>query len=135
MAEVPVITVEKSFLGVTLTQGGLVARWEKPALPIAHVGCKLLATLKKDIRAVSGLEQHYNDTLDKRWKQQKDATRRLAGALAAGLRETGLTGATLIDTMRKGSDYWRPGNLLRQAAEAAREEHGFDVNFLREDDI
>jgi len=62
---------------------------------------------------------------------REKATERLGRTLAEGLAGRGLAGVDLWDTMRTGSDYWRPGGLLTQAA-ASR---GLDVRYLRRDDL
>ena len=47
----------------------------------------------------------------------------------------GQVGIVLLDTMRKGSDYWRPGSLLTQVADCIRQgvSEGCAVIYVRDD--
>ncbi|MGO9109718.1 MAG: hypothetical protein ACLP9L_10830, partial [Thermoguttaceae bacterium] len=101
--------------------------------------CKLLGTLLDDSRKNSwSFPSDLAAGWDKArpyWRDKKDAVPRLANALLTATNESGLNGLVLVDTMRKGSDYWRPGNLLTQTADRIRQEasQDWDVTYARDD--
>lgn len=124
---------------------GLSATWNSNLVPIAHLGCKtldkLLSGYKGDVRRDLG--KKLDGRFAKGWRDNSAATPRVADALACGIAQANtalggghvLQGAVLWDTMRKGSDYWRPGNLLTDVADAVRENHRWEVAFQREDQL
>jgi len=111
----------------------VLAAGERPVV-LAHLGCKHLKHVKGAPAA-----------LKKRWDAAAPGWRRApeggsagavgaalaAGVLAARRERPEVGGVEVVDTMRLGSDYWRPGRLLSQAAEAA----GVAVTFWRDDDL
>lgn len=56
------------------------------------------------------------------WKLSSDVTFMLGQALAKLIKSSEIKGLKLIDTMRTGSDYWRPGNVLTNAVNAMSKE-------------
>src|SRR5262249_42425 len=61
-------------------------------------------------------------------------TKRLGRELAATMKRTNVEGMVLWDTMRKGSDSWRPGAFQTMAADHLRALHpNLDVSYARED--
>lgn len=95
-------------------------------LCMGHFGCKLLGTLKS-------IPVNLASTLPKGWKSTKDAKLKLSQSLQVTLGMSKLEGAVLWDTMRTGSDYWRPGKLLLDAVEMLPPEFQKNVSYARED--
>jgi hypothetical protein len=136
------LTVDES---VSFRLGGRHATWNSTTIPIAHMGCKTLAKLlepykgdtKKTVRA------RFDQLFPAGWDNPNDGKRRLATAIAQSVEMTHrsyppdchLQGAVFWDTMRKGSDYWRPGKLLTEVAEIIRQEHGLQASYQRDDTI
>lgn len=115
---------------VVVSDGGLVAEARSP-LWFGHLGCKRLATVKKD-RADARKKARDKGQVEPAeipaaiftawdracpgWASPKAGAAEGAGdALARGLAVSGASSIELWDTMRSGSDYWRPGALLSQA--------------------
>ena len=108
-------------------------------LCFAHFGCRLLATLLEDFKKKSWpfpneLAAAWNKARP-RWRDKKDAVARLADALRTATDACGLHGLVLLDTMRNGSDYWRPGKLLTDTVDRIRHEasQDWDVTYARDD--
>ena len=108
-------------------------------LCFAHFGCKLLGTLLDDFKKNSwpfpGDLAAAWDKARPGWRDKKEAVGRLADSLRTATDVCGFHGLVLVDTMRKGSDYWRPGNLLTQAADQIRQKASQDwsVTYCRDD--
>lgn len=127
--------------GVTWQRGGLSARWPSTTIPIAHLGCKILGRLLSSHKGAEKIAvREMFAKLPKGWDSLRDGNQRMADAIAKALKlanakcsdECRLRGAVLWDTMRKGSDYWRPGKLLTEVAELLRQ-HEHEVSYQRED--
>ena len=108
-------------------------------LCFAHFGCKLQATLLEDFKRKSWpfpgeLAAAWNKARPG-WRDKKNAVPRLADALCTATEACGLHGLVLLDTMRNGSDYWRPGKFLTQTADRIRQEasQDWDVTYARDD--
>jgi hypothetical protein len=70
------------------------------------------------------------------WRNDKDVTDRVARSLVNAMREANLDGLSLWDTMRNGSDYWRPGNLLLKVANIIRASTpGAEISYSRADEL
>jgi hypothetical protein len=72
------------------------------------------------------------DRKDPQWRRAgaKGATHRVGRALHHAVGRARANGVDLWDTMRGGSDYWRPGKLLSEAGQVM---DGDQVTFQRED--
>ena len=101
---------------------------------IGHMGCGLVARLKPKTDdptyqpTMDFLDSQYGER--KVWGKNKDATKKLGAAFAA------LAGRTkwnfnLVDTMRNGSEAWRPGGFLTTAVDHARALMGEHENVNR----
>lgn len=111
--------------------GGLAARVDRARVRFAHLGCKLLGTIKE---VPAEQADCWDRQFGRAWKDKQHATERLAKALAATAEQAQVDGVMLWDTMRQGSDYWRPGNLLSKAADHLRRlRPGCEVTYARED--
>lgn len=91
-------------------------------LRVGHLGCKVLRTALEDLKKAGAT---LPDSVARLWDREAPDWRKApssgaAGAVALALRRTLATtnalGLELWDTMRGGSDYWRPGKLLSEAA-------------------
>ena len=113
---------------------------------LAHFGCRLLGTLAtKDKKLISdgeGLTQEQMANWDAKfgnrpaWRDAKDSVGRLAETLRKAAVSARCKSVTLWDTMRRGSDYWRPGKLLTDAAnQLAASEVPVDVDYHRREDL
>jgi len=115
--------------------GGTVSRCRVPpeGIPMGHLGCR---HIRKTIDRLSDLPERLEDELDEKygpsWRRPGDAVGCVVSALEFAAGAARLGGALLIDTMRGGSDYWRPGKLLTDVAACLRE-GGLDVSYARED--
>lgn len=130
--------------------GQLHATWangHREALPssrvaLAHLGCQLLKNVKVEripARIRDRLEQAHGR---RGWRGATvGATNQVGAVLAKALtalseEPAAFIGVSLIDTMRGGSDYWRPGNLLSAAADTLRElRPSAVVEYLRYDEL
>ena len=124
---------------ITAVHENIMASVPGNTLCFAHFGCKLLGTLLDDFKKNSwafpdDLAAAWN-TARPGWRDKKDAVPRLADALLAANKACGSQGLVLCDTMRKGSDYWRPGNLLTKTADGIRHKapQGWVVTYARDD--
>lgn len=122
---------------VIFREGGLVAEVPHAQVRFAHMGCMLLGKVhdKKQPLPEEVVEEFVRRHGPK-WHKTEDATGQLGATLGSAARASGLTGLVLIDTMRNGSDAWRPGAFLSAAAEYARRANpGLRVAYAREDDL
>ena len=119
------------------TWGGTRALYEPSGAPVslAHLGCQ---HVRKSVKKVSELPDSVREQCERKygssWSKQRPAVETLAGAVSHGAESVGLSGAMLVDTMRTGSDYWRPGKLLSDVANSLRA-RGLDVAYAREDAV
>jgi len=104
---------------------------------LADLGCKLLGTLPKETHDVTKIDPDANEEKKVKvkkyeinsdlqaswtqcchdWKNTQGAQIKMGDAFISVLNQHSVNGLTLIDTMRTGSDYWRPGKLLSGAIE------------------
>jgi hypothetical protein len=116
-------------------RGGIVARCAMPGgrLPIAHLGCQ---HIRNSIKKVSGLPAIIREPLDRKygssWSKVGRAAECVTAAVAFAVVKAGLDGATLVDTLRFGCDYWRPGKLVTEVADSLRK-RGLEMAYARED--
>jgi hypothetical protein len=96
---------------------------------LAHMGCKLLGTVK----VPADLAAEWDRDLPRNWRSKKNPKERLARSLCDAAGMSGLGGVELWDTMRRGSDYWRPGKLLTDVADLMRGMGVDDIGYRRED--
>ena len=116
--EHPVAQVVEGLMTATVTSG---------TLRIAHVGCSLPATClpsKKDSYELHAtvetfLDHQYGSR--KNWKTSLKSTSLLGRSLRCLTQVSGANGIHLVDTMRGGSDYWRPGKLLSDGVQEMRQ--------------
>lgn len=131
---------------ITVTANDITAVYENTiasvpgkSLCFAHFGCKLLGTLHDDLKrdSWSGLDDLVAawNTARPGWRNREQAFAQLADALLAATTACGSHGLVFCDTMRKGSDYWRPGNLLTRTADRIRQKATQDcvVTYARDD--
>jgi hypothetical protein len=103
-------------------------------ISIAHLGCKHIRNDAKLAELPASLKEDLDRKYGAAWKKPPRAADLVVAAVAAGVGAAGLSGATLVDTMRRSSDRWRPGNLLSDVAKALRD-RGLEVAWAREDAI
>ena len=123
--------------GCQVTDRGITARTMGPLL-LGHMGCGLVSRLRPTSK--NPVSESVTDFLDaqydtrKTWTNSKDATKKLGNSLQALVEKTE-RGLCLVDTMRRGSDAWRPGSFLTKAAEIAVEgnESNCAVTYFRSD--
>lgn len=127
---------------LSLSEDGhfLIARWgtSEAVIPasevqLAHMGCKLIGTIRKELsaEAVSTLDAMHG----KAWRKTDGAKQKLASLLTGAAESAGLNGLSLFDTMRRGSDYWRPGALLTDAANLTPESLQENTQYIRLDSL
>jgi hypothetical protein len=108
-----------------------------PRVQFAHLGCKLLGTIagdKKTAEASPDVFREWDTNFGKQWRDKSEPIRRLASTLATTVGQANASGLVLWDTMRKGSNAWRPGAYLTDAADQLRRiMHGCAVSYARED--
>ena len=105
-------------------------------LSLAHFGCTVLGNLKEPIP--DSIREEWDRKLGSRkvWNSKQKATERLATTLRKAAMEAGFSALTLWDTMRNGSDYWRPGKLLSDVANRlASPEPSIAVTLLKLDEL
>lgn len=120
--------------------GELNAKWDgivanvsvsNTGVTIAHLGCR---HVRKSVKRLSDLPESLRRACEQKygskWVSSTAAVKSVAAAVAAGVEASGLGGAVLIDTMRGGSDYWRPGKLLTDVADSLP---NLEVGYARED--
>ncbi len=118
---------------ITFREGSLTASVPRDGIKLAHVGCMLVGKVHDPARPLSA---EVVARFVPKWRNVENATGRLGTALAALLTAGGLPGLVLIDTLRKGSDAWRPGAFLTAAADCARRlAPGARIGYAREDDL
>ncbi len=119
--------------------GRIIARWDRAVaevdrsrIYIGHLGCKLLGTLP-EIPQPLALQWNQEFGGSSIWKSKNDSKKKLARSLHHALEVANLEGAVLWDTMRSGSDYWRPGKLLLDSVEMLAVPYKDRVSYARED--
>jgi hypothetical protein len=122
--------------------GSLLASVESHALAFAHLGTPLELP-KQD--APEELAAQWDARYGKRRSSRRNnqpawnwcrgpKTAACAEALRSAVIQSGHTGVVIRDTMRNGSDYWRPGKLLSQvAASLAEGQPTYEASFSRDD--
>lgn len=119
--------------------GRILARWDRAVaevdrsrIYIGHLGCKLLGTLP-EIPQPLALQWNQEFGGSSIWKSKNDSKKKLARSLYHALEVANLEGAVLWDTMRSGSDYWRPGKLLLDSVEMLAIPYKDRISYARED--
>lgn len=101
--------------------------------PLAHLGCRhVRSTVQRVGDLPASLRERCERKYGRSWSRAGGAAARVGAAIARAVESVGLRGALLVDTMRGGSDYWRPGKLLGQAADEVRAA-GLEVEWARDD--
>ena len=103
---------------------------------VAHFGCKVLGNLKEPAppAVMAAWDRKFGSRNE--WRKKQKATDALAETLRKAAVEAGFSAITLWDTMRNGSDYWRPGNLLSKvASQMASPDPRIAVTFLKLDEL
>lgn len=127
------IVIETQNGNILVSWGSIIAEVKMKDISIGHFGCKLLGTLPE-------VPQNLAIEWDRRfsllgckwsWKSKIDSKKNLADTLAMAIGHSQMSGAVLWDTMRKGSDYWRPGKLLLDTVEMIPPQ--FIISYARED--
>jgi len=113
---------------IHLDWGNISAQVSTSNICIGHLGCKLLSTIEK---IPQDLKSQWDQKIGKHWKSKKDSKAKLAVALKKAIQDSGQNGAVLWDTMRTGSDYWRPGKLLLDVAGEINQQ--YEISYGRED--
>jgi hypothetical protein len=121
--------IESSANSINLSWDGVIAEIPKTGVCIAHLGCKQLHTIEN---VPVDLKEYWDRKIGPAWRNKKDATGKLAHAFRDAIKASNLQGAVLWDTMRNGSDYWRPGKLLSQVAELLKP---CEISYAREDSL
>ena len=103
-----------------------------PKIYIGHLGCKLLGTLPTIPKSLA-LQWNQEFGGSSLWKSKDASKKKLAQSLHHALELANLEGAVLWDTMRSGSDYWRPGKLLLDSVEMLAIPHKGRISYARED--
>jgi hypothetical protein len=135
---------------LVLTDRTVVAAVDGP-VRFGHMGCKCLRTVVEERKAkareaaeVPGTEVpaalpedllRLWDNKNSEWRRagKKGAATRVGKALGRAVECSGMSGVELWDTMRGGSDYWRPGKLLSQVERALKGSAA--VSYAREDNL
>ena len=97
---------------------------------LGHMGCKLLGTLTDVPRT---LQTQWDEEFGRIWKSKKDSKAKLSKALYDALCRSEMDSAVLWDTMRTGSDYWRPGKLILESVEMLPPQLRNNISYARED--
>lgn len=120
---------------IVVSYNNLIAEVNSSAIRFCHFGCKVLGTLEN-------IPDELKTTWDKEfgerksWANKNEPKQKLAKSLLLALKEANLTSLTLWDTMRTGSDYWRPGKLLTDTVEYMRQSNqDIEVSYAREDNF
>ncbi|GEM_PF-3514968 len=105
---------------VNLRWGGVEAHVSEREIKFAQFGCKLLRKQYDKIQEFPpGLLELWDRKFGSRkaWSDGTNGRERLAEGILDAVKQSGLSGVSLWDTMRNGSDYWRPGGLLKNVSE------------------
>jgi hypothetical protein len=100
---------------VTATRGNLSAMLPAECLFLAHVGFRSLGSIAKEVSPAT--RSMWDEEFGRAWRKTDEACRRLANVLNEAIKKSCLSGICLNDTMRKGSDFWRPGKLVSDVVE------------------
>ncbi len=115
------IEFDRKASSASVVEEGLLATAVAP-IRFGHLGCKVLRTVLEDLKK-SGTA--LPDSVARLWDRKAPDWRKapstgaagtVASALKRALATSNALGLELWDTMRGGSDYWRPGKLLSDAA-------------------
>lgn len=122
---------------ITVQPGNISVDWNGKLLAttgqivFGHMGCKLLGKLTVPGEIAAEWDQRYGHAV---WSSDIKAIPRLAQTLYDAIYMAGTQGAVLWDTMRTGSDFWRPGKLLTDVADLVRKQNPkFEISYARED--
>lgn len=135
--------------GLAVIDGDIVARTSANGVRFAHLGCRCLKAVVDDRKRAQLHARKQGrpvppdvplaviDTWTHKiphWKTagSKTAAENVGRALEAAMLASGARGLDLWDTMRRGSDYWRPGALLSDALAFTRQG---TVEFFREEGL
>ena len=105
---------------------------------IGHIGYRSLKALTGDVLRGRKDRRLYLDDKVPGWRHVSGSAEEIVGkALDVLLDKSQANGIALIDTMRKGSDYWRPGSLVTKAADCLRCKRNDDTTivYLRLDEL
>lgn len=117
----------------------LIAKMNCSTIYFCSFGCKILGNIEnkeKKYFLPDELKLQWDKKFGTRkaWQDNKQSTVKLGKSLVLALEEAKLTGLTLWDTMRTGSDSWRPGGFLTVAADYIRKaQPTTDIFYARED--
>jgi hypothetical protein len=128
-------TIRTSGKVLEATWGGISVACPIPesGLPVAHLGCQNVKNAAKKFGALPrGLLVQLDVMYGANMPQRPEAVPLVVSAIANGIAAADLRGAVLVDTMRSGSDYWRPGKLFGEVADSLRNQ-GLEVSHARED--
>jgi hypothetical protein len=110
--EISIFKKDKEF-EINLTWNGICGTLLTPKVQIAHLGCSLLGTVKQiSTTQAKEWDNKFGKPRTKTWKQAGVAKECMAATLAKVGEISAKKGIVLKDTMRNGSDYWRPGKFL-----------------------
>jgi hypothetical protein len=124
------ITIIRKEDNLCVSWNAVTAQVNVSEIQLGHMGCKLLGTLAN---IPQNLVDQWNKRFGRNWKNKKDSKLRLAKALQDALMQSRMDGAVLWDTMRTGSDYWRPGKLILDSVEMLPTEFHNRISYARED--
>jgi hypothetical protein len=126
-------TIRHTGESLELSDGALKASVAAP-VRFGHLGCRTLGKVLEDRRAEQraarkqgirplpdlpdSLLAHWDREVPG-WRKGTGAAKDAGGAFRQAVAVSHARGLELWDTMRVGSDYWRPGKLLTQAVELA----------------
>ena len=115
---------------LSVSWNAAIAQVDVSKIQLGHMGCKLLGTLTS---VPQNIAEQWNDRFGRNWKNKKDSKLRLAKALQDALMQSRMDGAVLWDTMRTGSDYWRPGKLILDTVDMLPSKFHNKISYARED--
>lgn len=120
---------------IEVYDNGLTAAIKNTQVQFGHFGCKILRKLKNKLVDFPPDIVDKWDGIDKKWRNQSDATGKLAASIASAMASAGFKKAVLFDTMRKGNDFWRPGKGFLQVSNKLRTRYSLDVVYARDDHL
>ena len=125
-----IVKIVKSDEYLSVSWNAASARVDVSEIQLGHMGCKLLGTLTS---VPQNIADQWNEEFGRIWKNKKDSKLRLSKALQDALEKSQMEGAVLWDTMRSGSDYWRPGKLILDSVEMLPNKFQHNISYARED--
>jgi len=115
----PIIEVHHS--GMLVREGGVAADVPGGTVQFAHLGCKVLGSLAS-VPPEIAVQWDARFGGRARWARKLHVQQRLTTALVKTAAAANVNGFVLWDTMRLGSDYWRPGKGLTAVADLLRQQ-------------